>query len=360
LISATAALRQVLETEWNSLPGSQQDLLTNRIEQLQQTYADLKDLIGTIEQVNAGGQNAERVFALLERVQTLCTRLLRGFEFARCDYIAKVGAPESAYVNALGAGMAHVMAAVNWTDRELGRFLGDPDGYQPLGRRIAKWTASAYGVGAGYWRRIVAAREEYARVPKPVLMRAIPFKRSSPDWELATTIKGGGMSKIRLLAATDQHGNILDRMVVKDTIGNGFEDPSRWYGDLTGWSTTRVPLEFHTHALANRGFPKQILDLRSLNPEVDYDREMYRICLAYAAHADIWVLIDNHLKVKQNIPLQFIIYTFRSLIEAGLIMKDGGRREGVGDGEIVHRDLKPENVFLDLPQNSEFPAYPTP
>ena len=80
------------------------------------------------------------------------------------------------------------------------------------------------------------------------------------------------------------------------------------------------------------------------------------------------------------IPEPFIWYVLLTLAEAGLAMECGhqtlngtppGRPVTAGAGwlpdqygrdnwEIIHRDLKPLNVFLGLPVDTHFPAYPTP
>jgi serine/threonine protein kinase len=67
---------------------------------------------------------------------------------------------------------------------------------------------------------------------------------------------------------------------------------------------------------------------------------------------------------ERFIPEPFLWWVFQCLVEACLVMETGSVEEEASESDwpdvIVHRDLKPLNIFLDSPDDTQFPSYPQP
>ncbi|KAM3425759.1 hypothetical protein BST61_g7690 [Cercospora zeina] len=206
------------------------------------------------------------------------------------------------------------------------------------------------------WVRVgTLARERQLNV-KPAGIKAGPLQNPDPTW-LSIQDMRGGMGTIQVWAHDDGQGRIADRVVIKDTIMKTslWENSTAWYGD----KEDRIPIEFWAHSRMDTG-GKYITHLASHQAQVDEDRMLYRMWLEYCPNGDLSDVVERHRSVERRIPIEFIIYTFKALIDCCLRMERGTVGKSPGEWEqIVHRDLKPANILLGLPRIS-FPSYPEP
>ncbi|KAK4628617.1 hypothetical protein CLAFUR0_04343, partial [Fulvia fulva] len=178
-------------------------------------------------------------------------------------------------------------------------------------------------------------------------------------------ILGGGISKAALYVEVDNGHNIVDRIVVKDTLvtsNNWHKDPRRWHGwTENGKPEDRVPLEWWTHHLASICPETQyIVRLRGA-PALDYTRCIHRIYIEYCSRGDLTDVVETHRAVPDRVPQQFLFFVMKVLAECGLIMEQGGINFRPNDWkQIIHRDLKPDNILLDASRPDHFPLWPQP
>ncbi|KAI5367232.1 Putative serine/threonine-protein kinase, active [Septoria linicola] len=180
----------------------------------------------------------------------------------------------------------------------------------------------------------------------------------SPDstWKVIEQMSGG-MGKIDVWAKDDGNGRIVDRVVLKDTQMSftSWQSESSWYGN----GEDNVPIEFWVHSKMSNG-GKYVLQLASRRVQVDEDSRKFRMWMEYCPNGDLYQLLERHWKAGVRVPVEFILYVFKAMVDACLVMKQGSMAPFKDSWEqIVHRDLKPDNVFLGLPR-STFANYPEP
>lgn len=184
-------------------------------------------------------------------------------------------------------------------------------------------------------------------------------------WQGAS-LGAGGMGTTRVFAQRNAANNVTSRLVIKDCDKldeNDRRDRIYWYGDLTDedWETTCVPMEYHTQKLVgDNPETKNVVKVYG-PPFVNWDEGIYRILMEFAPEGDLKQLINRHQDHQEPIPEKFIWMCFRGLVEACMVMKQGGLAQAANPwSEIVHRDLKPENVFLARPNPNYYSHWPTP
>ncbi|WPB04456.1 uncharacterized protein RHO25_009102 [Cercospora beticola] len=207
------------------------------------------------------------------------------------------------------------------------------------------------------WSRVRRLEAERQRNAKPAGIRAIPLRTPDWTWRPIQDMRGG-MGTIQVWGQDNGGGLIADRVVVKDTIIRSrsiWETSTTWYGD----KSDRVPMEFWAHSKMDTG-GKYIVHLASSQAQVNEERMLYRMWLEYCPNGDLSELISRHRSAERRIPIDFVIYTFKALIDCCLRMERGTVGKSSGEWEqIVHRDLKPPNILLGLPR-ATFPSYPEP
>lgn len=183
----------------------------------------------------------------------------------------------------------------------------------------------------------------------------------------------GGQGEASAHEFVDGDGNVIDRVVQKDSLFSnyrdlsaGFHDPQKWHGDTTISPSAGncVPMEAHTQCLMGE-VPLSESDntVRLLAaPEVWYDRpHAFRLYMEFAPHGDVKELIKLHAEHREPVPEMFLWLVFRALLRNALIMEQGGIQTKRNPwSQIVHCDLKAENLFLGPPNEDYYPHYPTP
>jgi serine/threonine protein kinase len=87
--------------------------------------------------------------------------------------------------------------------------------------------------------------------------------------------------------------------------------------------------------------------------------------MEYCPYGDLGKILEHHRNINQHVPEPLIWHIFESLVNAGLLMEQGGvDQPRAGWTRILHRDFKPQNAFLGLHPDpasgrNDWAAYPT-
>lgn len=182
---------------------------------------------------------------------------------------------------------------------------------------------------------------------------------------IGTPLGQGGMGSTRVFSERDAAGQVVRRIVVKDTTpaltNEMFEMPTYWYGDLSqaGWKTSTVPMEYHIQKIAGDA-PQIVNSVRVIGaPQINWAQRAFRIYMEFAPEGDLEQLQDRHWVHNEPVPERFLWVLLSALLDACMVLKQGGLdNPSTPWSEIVHCDLKPPNVFLSSAGNT-FPQWPT-
>jgi hypothetical protein len=201
-------------------------------------------------------------------------------------------------------------------------------------------------------------------------VKSYPFISQLPvkgDWQYAF-ILGGGMSQAALWCDVDPNTHcIRNRCVRKDTWVHpeACNHETRWYFDRE--RGTQWPLEYHCLRQVQKRPEGKDLVVQAWHCEVDEPKSLYRLYLHFCPFGDLGRMLWDYEEMHQKYPIYkvpepFMWYVFDTLVDAGLVLEQGGTEnlpppEEKSWLEIVHRDLKPDNVFLEVPGRG-YPRYP--
>ncbi|KAM3425459.1 hypothetical protein BST61_g7405 [Cercospora zeina] len=203
-------------------------------------------------------------------------------------------------------------------------------------------------------------------------------------WLGAFKLAPGGQATPAVYVRQNRHGQIIDRVCIKDTRWPGVEPTSSfWDPDVNPFTAdyrAKQPAEIGALNRLNAAPNSQsIIKLRNWNrlflADVDQVPAQYRLFLEWCGYGDLYDLSRKYTPYGDRrrwprpataaeedwIPEPFIWACFEQLVNAGMLMQRGSYTQVQGPPvwpEIIHRDLKPENVFLTQNTTDIYKGYP--
>ncbi|KAF2211824.1 hypothetical protein CERZMDRAFT_98258 [Cercospora zeae-maydis SCOH1-5] len=220
----------------------------------------------------------------------------------------------------------------------------------------------------------------------PHTERAIP-PPPTDAWLGAFQLAPGGQATPVVYVRQNRHGQIIDRVCIKDTTWP--TDPvvddtssSLWDPDIDPLDNPRdrQPAEIgalnRLNALPNS---QSIIQLRNwnrlYNTDADNEASKYRVFLEWCGYGDLYNFSRKYtpygdvrgrprprtVEREDWIPEPFLWACFEQLVNAGVLMQRGNYNPVQAPqywSEIIHRDLKPDNVFLTQNTTDIYKGYP--
>ncbi|EME83453.1 uncharacterized protein MYCFIDRAFT_196727 [Pseudocercospora fijiensis CIRAD86] len=203
--------------------------------------------------------------------------------------------------------------------------------------------------------------------PRRKVAAANPPVSDDRTWVGQRYLGGGGYGTAHAYFALDNNGNIMARIVVKDSWITSSHWSSFWFWHKDPEnSDDRIPVE--VQAMLNMK-DKAGSDgvVQHLFHEVYRERMAYRVIMSYCGHGNLFEstchYADSKIKPKPFPPEPFVWAVFDALADVCLLLEFGSTDEAKAVEnwkQIVHRDFKTENVFLDSPSDKAFVMYPKP
>ncbi|KAF2207260.1 hypothetical protein CERZMDRAFT_102545 [Cercospora zeae-maydis SCOH1-5] len=353
---AKEELGQTILKEWNALTSTQRQNLIQQIRKVLNFWDSAKAQVEAINRSGSAAQarprwdEASRRAAVLGLALDTLKRMWEGYAGRATRFVECLSERKQVAQS--------LKRDADLRKQDNGSELGSSAAFDAMvDREEALKKARARRQQGVDWAKVGTLARERQRNIKPAGIKAGPLQNPDHTW-LSIQDMRGGMGTIQVWAQDDGEGKIADRIVIKDTIMkfSAWENSTSWYGD----KEDRIPIEFWAHSKMDTG-GRYITHLASSSQaQVDEDRMVYRMWLEYCPNGDLSDLLSRHRSVERRIPIEFIIYTFKALIDCCLRMERGTVGKSAGEWEqIVHRDLKPANILLGLPRVS-FPSYPEP
>lgn len=189
------------------------------------------------------------------------------------------------------------------------------------------------------------------------------WKPSPVGWLALGPIGSGSYAAPCLYVRQDHEGNIMDRVIVRDSEFTGNERERQWRD--RGWFWTRdrdgekIPSEV-----------KMLYDLRSRtdyavkirNWRIEHRRKVHRMFLEYCARGDLYKVWAGYSEKSTWVPEPFLWYCAEAMAEVGVLLLQGDLdRNPVSDWvPIIHRDWKTANVLLGDSLPHPYSGYPVP
>ncbi|KAJ8105784.1 hypothetical protein OPT61_g9972 [Boeremia exigua] len=180
------------------------------------------------------------------------------------------------------------------------------------------------------------------------------------QWHGAKYLGNGSSGAAGLWCRIDEHGNVIDRMVVKDNAvcsREGWRDPKNWRDGL--------PREI---AINRRIEARRVIEPDAFRYIIRYRghrllmwKRRFRLYTDFASGGDLanamdpydrkWSRIKPHrIGTQDCIPEAFIWYTIKALATSFLALETGTLGTGTVKGwkAIVHLDVQTPNILLDV------------
>lgn len=189
----------------------------------------------------------------------------------------------------------------------------------------------------------------------PVPVASLNTMRENPavyQWHQGKTFDQSGMGTVTIRVGVDTAQQIMDRKVTKVCPHSSqYRRAGYWRGN--------APLEWYTQTLIANHLGSRFT-VKTIGGFSAFDAErFFTMAMEFCPHGDLSSILENHVRLKRDIPENFLWMLLAAF-------EENSRKMTMGDNnipgwqQIIHRDLKLENFFLGEVDRGYFPEYVTP
>ncbi|KXS98114.1 hypothetical protein AC578_9387 [Pseudocercospora eumusae] len=182
------------------------------------------------------------------------------------------------------------------------------------------------------------------------------------EWQWVRSLGTGGVGHAGLWKRVDENGELIDRIVAKESSPEFFMSRDLWYDE-----PLKTPKEAALMESINQMRDSKNV-LRCLGWRVYKVLKIIRLYLEYCEHGDLENLIEIYDRKRGSstdhyLPVRAIWAIFESLVAALCLLHRGGMPGHSLPPKwkpMVHQDIKPHNIFMTKPDEVIWKQIPTP